>query len=200
MNNKPHLLEVSKEEFDDALEFEKSDPQKSMKYTISGHEILASYYLANHNELFIDELEITTKLKLNYINTYSEKLWPESQINYTFLCLAINNIQRAMDFITIETDYKNSHKFAILLNCKLRELLGAPLLVAEPDYTPSKSEVGLFEAFDKILSKQEVSWDLLHKYWKATKKKRYELTVFEYDDLFSRALRNGEKAFNKRVN
>ena len=79
MNNKPHLLEVSKEEFDDALVFEKSDPQKSMKYTISGHEILASYYLANHNELFIDELEITTKLKLNYINAHSEKTFAREQ-------------------------------------------------------------------------------------------------------------------------
>lgn len=193
MNKKPHLLESSEEEFSEARNLKESDPKTATRFNIAGHHVLACYYLANNNENYKSEIEITTKLKHSYIQEYNEKLSPSEQIEYTVLCLAINNISRAIEFCSLETDYSNSHKFDILLNCILRKVLEIPLIVQEPKYTPTKTENGLFQALENISKKIEVDWKLLHKYWSATHSKRYQYTIFEDFDLFSMALKNIEK-------
>ncbi len=129
--------------------------------------------MANESEKYVLEIDKATELKLDYIRTYKEKVWPETQIMYTFLSLAINNTDRAKEFCSFDTDYRNSHKFDILLHCKLRKSLDMPVLVNEPNYKPTKTESGLFNALDNAVTSHEIDWELLNKYWKATRSKRY---------------------------
>jgi hypothetical protein len=187
MNMKAHLLEVAEEDLEDAKSFENSDPQKSLKFMISRYEALAAYYLANSNDSYVESLDEAIELKLKYASTYG--IFPSEQIDYIFLSLANGAIVTAKEIAAIPTNYEGSHSFSIQLNCKLRELLGAPVLIECPDYNPTKSEVGLFQAIDNLISKTSVDWGSLGKYWSATKSKRYHLTLFEDVDLFSKALK-----------
>lgn len=197
MNNKSHLLENSERLFQEAKSLEDTDKKTAARFFINGHEVLASYYMANDMDEYAQEIEAATALKLNYIKDYNEHVGPETQINYVFLCLSINEIERAKEFCSFEIDYKNSHKFSILLNCLLRRILGIPLLGKEPKYKPTKTEAGLFSALQNVIDNQAIDDIALHKYWRATKSKRYQLTIFENRDLFSQAIKNAANAFNK---
>jgi len=197
MTNKPHLEISANEYFEEAVDLEQSDPKTAARFKIDAHEILACFYMANENDSYIDELKTVLKLKLEYVSDYNEKLWPESQIEYAFIALAAGEMEKAKVLCSYDTDIKNTHNFSILLNCKLRKLVGAPQVFDEPQYKPTKSELGLFLALDSVINKEVVDFSLLQGYWKATKSKRYESTVFEHRDLFTEAISNAEKTFNK---
>jgi len=189
MNKKVHLLEVAEEDLEDARAFEVSDPEKSLKFIISRYEALAAYYLANNDDSFEKCLSKAIESKLKCINDFGKEISPEEQIDYIFYSLAVCNIGKAKEFASISTDYQNSHAFDVRLSCKLRELLEIPLLSEVPDYKPIKSEVGLFQTIENLISQASVDWELLGKYWLSTKSKRYQLTLFEDADLFSKALK-----------
>lgn len=191
--NKSHLLENSERLFQEVKTLEATDVKTAARFSINGHEVLASYYMANDMEEYVQEIDAATALKLNYIKNYNERVGPETQINYVFLCLSINKIERAKEFCSFSTDYKNSHKFSVLLNCLLRRILDIPLLAKEPKYKPTKTEVGLISSLQNVIDRQEIDSIALQKYWKATKSKRYQLTIFENRDLFSQAISNAAK-------
>lgn len=162
-------------------------PRKALCDEIFAHGSLVKYYASHNDETYRSHLNRYLDLEIEHMQKYKSRLGPEGQIDLVFLCLAAQRLEDAKRVCAVDVDYSESHKFAILLNGKLRQLLGIPVLQEEHGYTPLVSEAGLFNAFDRLENKKPVDFPLLKKYWEKTRSRRYEYTIFKYLDVFTLA-------------
>ncbi len=108
----------------------------------------------------------------------------EKQNDLLILALAAGNVDGASELAKTTCHENTSHKFDHLLNRKLRSTL---IPIESPDdlgYRPTKSEQPMFDDLDRIRTSQGCNLEGVDKYWRATKSRRYQNTMFQHVNLF----------------
>lgn len=189
-----HLLQSAERCFADAETYRLSKPETSMACTSHGHEIRASYYLANDDSRFKDEIRslITSELARHRQFGSSVRTFPQHK--YGLLALSISAIDLAKDVLALPIERKNWAKFDAYVTYQLCRVLGVPQDTKAPKFTPTQTELAFVTAIEGVGSKSIVDYDAVGDFWKALRKKRYQLTIFEHGNLFEAALRALEKA------
>jgi hypothetical protein len=189
-----HLLESAELCFADAETYRQSKPETSLACTSDGHEILASFYLANDDPRFKDEIHLLLRNELTRFSQFGSRVRSFPQHKYAILALSISAIDLAKEILALPIERKNWSKFDAYVTYCICKVLGVPQDATAPEIAPTKAEAGFVVAIGGLLEKRKVDYGAIEAFWKAHHRKRYQLTIFEHRNLFGAALHALEKA------
>ena len=163
-----------------------TDPRTGVFQIYTGELLLAHEALAASVAEFYEALRRAANTVLAAFSDFNIVPAPQRQNDCIIFAAAADDLRCASELAAIEPDYSDSHRFDIKLNRALRALLlRTPL--PSTDYRPTTSEAGLFDALSSV-GTHSFSTSGTDSYWRATRRKRYRLTIYEHRNLFSEAL------------
>lgn len=163
------------------------DPRTGIFQIVSSQKLIARQALNRGDSEFFMALSNIVKTVLMGFTEYGVPPAPERQIDCIFYAAAANDLHAAKQIAAIGTNYSDSHQFDITLNQLLRAILTpSPRPVSK--YRATSSEQALFDSLSSI-GTDRFSTDGIDRYWSATRRKRYRLTLYEHRNLLSEAAR-----------
>jgi hypothetical protein len=185
-----YLEQDAKKYLEEATALNSLKPEKAKQLQITGHTLLLSFYLVNNSPEIENELETLLSLEIEYFAKHPAKAYVWKQNDYALLCLSYDKVSLGIKILSFPADYEGYTQFPVLLNLKLRKLLGAEQNSFAKTRKISVPEQLLLDSFEAVIEGQSVNWEAVSSFWKSTKSKRFKNTIFEHNDLFTKALRN----------
>ncbi|ROZ61381.1 hypothetical protein [Ramlibacter sp. WS9] len=184
-----HLKISAERSFADAEEREATNPEGALAARAHGHEALASYYFANGDSKGEEELHSAIRAEVQRYLAFGTAVRPFLQYRYLLLALAIGDVVLAREIAGYPIDRKNWSRFDSAITFRICNVLGIAQGVKEPKASYTATEQTFLRALDAVAKGEAFEVDDVHGFWKALRKKRYELTIFEHKDLFTPALK-----------
>ncbi|MEP6669683.1 MAG: hypothetical protein ABJF10_11055 [Chthoniobacter sp.] len=163
-----------------------TDPSTGVFQIYSGELLLAHQALTTSVTEFYEALRRAANAVMAAFMDYGVVPAPERQNDCIIFATVADDLRCATELAAIEPDYSDSHRFDIKLNRALRSLL-SHTETPPTSYRPTTSEVGLFDTLSSV-GTPSFSTSGTDSYWRATRRKRYHLTIHEHRNLFSEAL------------
>ena len=161
-----------------------ANPELGFYKIWSSRALLISMHVKNHSDVpKVDVAEFVREIN-GIIAAHEIPLHLEKQNDLLILALAAGDIDGASELAKITCREETSHKFDRLLSRKLRSTLTKVATADELGYRPTESEQQLFDDLVRISTSQDCGLHGVDKYWRATKTRRYNNTMFEYANLF----------------
>lgn len=183
-----HLRESAMRYFADAAECRESKPETSLGLTSDGHYILAGYYLANDDHRYEQEIRLLLSTELERYRRYGTTVRSCPQASYLWLSLAIDDIVTARSIASLPVERKDMARLDAYVVHKICTMLGVSQSEKVPDFRPTETERNLVSAIEAVASGSPYNESDVERFWSKLKKKRFQLTIFEYANLFTPAL------------
>lgn len=187
-----YLQEDAKKFFIKAQELSLAKPEQSKKTLITGHRLMLLFYIVNQSQEIDGQIDALLTLSIEYFEKLPDEAYVHIQNEYALLSLAYSKMNLASRIISFPAAYDGYLPFEILLNLRLRKLLGVTQNSFAIKRKVSALEQSLLDCFDALIASQPINWEAASSFWKSTRSRRYKNTILEHSDLFSLALRNAE--------
>ena len=174
-----------------------ADPELGFYHVWSSRDLLISMHVKNHGDVPKADVADFVREINAIIAAHAIALHLEKQNDLLVLALAAGDFDGASELAKITCREDTSHKFDRLLNRKLRSTLNSIASADDLGYRPTKSEQPLFDDLARISTSQDCRLDGVDKYWRATKSRRYQNTMFEYANLFRLAFQTLQSHITK---
>lgn len=153
-----------------------------------GHEILASYLVANEDPRYRAEIEALLHGELARFAAFGSSVRTLPQHRYLLLALALGDATTAIAVASLPIDRENWANFDSAYVYRICNILGVPQDAKLPKSRPTQTEQIFLEALDLIAEKRPYEPEKVQAFWRALRKKRYQFTILEHMNPFVPAL------------
>lgn len=182
--NFPHLLESYHEQVAALLQrstnADEANPRLS-RSKASAEETLASYYMANDDDLYREPLQAALLHRINWWQ-HGEGMGSWDFILYTCVSLALEDRQSLQQLLAMPVQTEEYARVTV-------EWYGLQkAILLDQSYSPkpfkkSKGEERLFKALADMSNKNEPDWSDVEVYWKATRNRLHAFTILQHRNL-----------------
>ena len=145
-----HLRESAARCFDDSQSLRASKPEAAMAAQSHGHEILASYLLANGDPGYRTEIEALLHSEIARFGAFGTSVRTLPQHSYLLLALALGDVKTAIAIASLPIDRKNWATFDSAFVHRICSILHVPQDAKPPRARPTTTERIFLNALDLV--------------------------------------------------
>ncbi|HKK05495.1 MAG TPA: hypothetical protein VKA50_06560 [Gammaproteobacteria bacterium] len=165
-----------------------SDPQNGYYWVWSGHMLKAATLLKYDQPQAETVMRSLVQNTIRHFSSHDSPLALTKQNELILLSILTGDTEDARRIAQLKATEEHNHPFDVVLNRKLRHALGVADANHALSYQASTHEAGFFVDIDKVANREKTDFSNTDMYWKATRKKRYENTIFGQKNIFREVL------------